>query len=52
MQYEMITCVRFCLSYDLLNAILSQSKFVYFKEILNCLTDVVMTLHVPAERVM
>ena len=26
----MITSVRFCLSYDLLNAILSPSKFVYF----------------------
>ena len=28
--YEMTTSVRFCLSYDLLNAILSPSKFVYF----------------------
>ena len=30
--YEMITSVRFCLSYDLLNAILSPLKFVYFHE--------------------
>ena len=32
----MITSVRFCLSYDLLNVILSPSKFVYFNENLNC----------------
>ena len=31
-----ITSLRFCLSYDLLNAILSPSKFVYFKENLLC----------------
>ena len=30
--YEMIKSVRFCLSYDLSNAILSPSKFVYFNE--------------------
>ena len=29
---EMITSVRFCLSYDLLNVILSPLKFVYFNE--------------------
>ena len=28
--------VRFCLSYDLLNAILSPSKLVYFNESLHC----------------
>ena len=35
----MITSVRFCLSYDLLNAILTPSKFVnfvYFNENLHC----------------
>ena len=31
----MITSVRFCLSYDLLNAILSPLKFVYFDESLH-----------------
>ena len=31
-----ITSVRFCLSYDLLNVILSPSKFVYFNENLLC----------------
>ena len=34
--YEMIMSVRFCLSYDLLNAISSPSKFVYFNENLHC----------------
>ena len=33
-QYEMITSVRFCLSYGLLNAILSHS--FYFNENLHC----------------
>ena len=32
----MITSVRFCLSYDLLNTIVSLSKFVYFHENLHC----------------
>ena len=32
----MITHVRFCLSYDLLNAILSPSKCVYFNGNLYC----------------
>ena len=32
----MIMSVRFCLSYDLLNEILSPSKFVYFNEKLHC----------------
>ena len=32
----MITSVRFCLSYDLLNAIFSPSNFVYFNENLHC----------------
>ena len=32
----MATSVRSCLSYDLSNAILSPSKFVYFKEKLHC----------------
>ena len=31
-----ITSVRFCLSYDLLNAILSPSNCVYFNEKLHC----------------
>ena len=33
---EMITSVRFCLSYDLLNAILLPPKFVNYNEILHC----------------
>ena len=33
---EMIMIVRFCLSYDLSNVILSPSKFVYFHECLYC----------------
>ena len=33
---KMITSVRFCLSYDLLNVILSLSKFVYFHKNLHC----------------
>ena len=32
----MITSVIFCLSYDLLDVILSPSKFVYFNENLRC----------------
>ena len=32
----MIMSVRFCLLYDLLNAILSPSKFVYFHANLHC----------------
>ena len=32
----MIMSVRFCLSYDLLNAFLSPSKFVYFNEKMHC----------------
>ena len=32
----MITSVRFCLSYDILNAIFSPSKVVYFHENLHC----------------
>ena len=32
----MITSARFCLSYDLFNAILSPSKFVYFHENVHC----------------
>ena len=32
----MITSVRFCLSYDNLNATLSHSKLVYFNENLLC----------------
>ena len=34
--YEMHTIVRFCLSCDLSNAILSPSRFVYFKDKLHC----------------
>ena len=30
--YEMITHVRFCLSYNLLNVALLPSKFVYFNQ--------------------
>ena len=32
----MVMSVRFCLSYELLNAILSPSNFVYFSEDLHC----------------
>ena len=32
----MITPLRFCLSYDLLNVILLPLKFVYFNENLHC----------------
>ena len=32
----MIMSVRFCLSYDILTAILSPSEFVYFNENLHC----------------
>ena len=32
----MVTSVRLCLPYDLLNAILSLSKFVYFNKNLYC----------------
>ena len=35
----MIKNVRFCLSYNLLNAILSPSKFVYFNENLHCCNE-------------
>ena len=48
----MITSVRFCLSYDLLIAILSPTKLVYSMKICCVVTDVVMTLLVPAESVM
>ena len=48
----MITSVRFCLSYDLLNAFLWPSKFVYFNENLHCCKDVVMTVLVPAKSVL
>ena len=50
--YEIITSLRFCLSYDLLNVILSPSKFVYFNENLLVVTDVPMALLAPAESVM
>ena len=48
----MITSVGFCLSYDRLKASLGPSKLV--NSLKNCIvvTDVVMTLHVPAESVM
>ena len=32
----MNTSVKFCLSYDIFNPILSSSKFVYFNENLHC----------------
>ena len=35
--------VRFCLSYDLLNAILYPSKFVYFKCGHNIIYDMVLS---------
>ena len=35
-KFNMITSVRFCLSSDLLNVILSSPKFVYFHEYLHC----------------
>ena len=44
--------VRFCLSYDLLNAILWPSKFVFPMKICIVVTDVVMNLLVPAKSVM
>ena len=47
----MITSVRFCLSYDILNGILSLSKCVDFSDNCIVITDVVMTLLVPAESV-
>ena len=43
---QMITSVRFCLSYDALNVTLSPSKFVYFNEKLHCCHESVM-LQVP-----
>ena len=50
---QMIASVRFCLSYDLLNAILSPSKFVDFnKKKCIVVTDVIMALLVPAKSVM
>ena len=48
----MITSVRFCLSYDLINVILSPLKFIYFNEIYIVVTDVVMMLLFPTESVM
>ena len=48
----MITSVRFCLTYDALNAILPPLKFVYLMKICIVETVVVMTLLVPAESVM
>ena len=45
----MITSVRF---YDLLNAMLSPSKCVYFNEIFIVVTDVAIRLLVTAESVM
>ena len=39
-------------SYDLLNAILSPSKFVYFSENLHCCDGCIMTLLVLFESVM
>ena len=47
----MITSLRFCLSYDRLNVILSPSKFISMK-ICIVVKDVVMRLLVPAESVM
>ena len=45
--------VRFCLSCDLLNVILSSSKFVFFSmKICIVVADVVMQLHVPTKSVM
>ena len=54
----MITNVRFCLSYELLNEILSlQSLFIWMKifiwtKIYIVVTDIAMTLLVPAKSVM
>ena len=45
----MITRERFCLLYDLLNAILSPSKFVYFNENLHCCNRHCHELLVPAK---
>ena len=41
-----------CLSYDLLNVILSTSKLVYFNDNNIVVTDVVLTLIVPTKSVM
>ena len=35
-EFNMITSVRFCLSYDLLNQFLLPKKLVYFHENLHC----------------
>ena len=48
----MITSVGFCLSYDILNAILPPSKFFFFIQMFIVVTDVVTTLLVPAKSVM
>ena len=48
----MITSVRLCLSYDLLNVILSPSKFVYFNENLHCCNGRCPDIFVPDESVM
>ena len=52
-EYNKFNMKRFCLSYDLFTAILPPSKVVNFDE-KNCIvvTDVVMTLFVPAKRVL
>ena len=49
----MITSVRFCLPYELLNAILPPLKCLLISmKICIGVTDVVMTLHVPTESVL
>ena len=47
----MITSVRFCLSYDLLDAVLSLKIVFISMEMCIVVTDVVMMLLVPAESV-
>ena len=47
----MITSILFCLSYDLLNAVLSPEKSVSMK-ICIAVIDVVMTFLAPTESVM
>ena len=52
-EFEMVTSVRICLSYDLLDAISSPSNFFFISmKICIVVTYVVMTLLVPTENVM
>ena len=50
--YDMITSVRFCLSYNLLNAIFCLQSVFISKIIYIVTMNAVIWLHVPAESVM